>query len=56
MLLRKIEQIKGTGAESEAAELAFRWLVLASDGVGYSMHETEVRPNSEIHVRYRHLC
>ncbi|MGH8161067.1 MAG: ectoine synthase [Gammaproteobacteria bacterium] len=53
MIVRHIDEVKGTKSEVKAENwTSFRFL-LARDGMGYSMHETHIHPNTETRMCYR---
>lgn len=54
MIVRQLDEIKGTRFEVDTPNwTSFRFL-LARDGMGFSMHETRIRPGTETHMHYRH--
>lgn len=54
MIVRHIDETKGTSAQVDAKTwTSFRFL-LAKDGMGFSMHETHIHPDTESHFWYKH--
>lgn len=54
MIVRSIEDIRGSRYEVDTPNwTSYRFLV-ARDGMGYSVHETIIRPMTETHMCYRH--
>lgn len=56
MILRSIEEIKGTGREVFAKNKNWvsRRFLLQSDGMGFSFHETIIFAGTETHIWYKH--
>lgn len=54
MIVRHIDQIRGTRSEVEAENWTSTRFLLAADGMGYSMHETVIRPDTETRMHYKH--
>jgi len=54
MLVRHIDDIKGTRHEVKAKTWTSTRFLLAGDGMGYSMHETRIHPDTETHMHYKH--
>ncbi len=54
MIVRSIEDIKGTAQDVMTPNWVSRRLLLARDGMGFSLHETTVFAGSETHIHYRH--
>lgn len=44
MIVRTVEEITGTAADVETENWRSKRLVLSADGVGFSVHETTLRP------------
>lgn len=54
MIVRKLAEIAGTGREVDGGNWVSRRLLLADDGLGYSLHDTIIRAGTETHIHYRH--
>jgi len=54
MIVRQLEDIVGTDSDVAAPTFASRRLLLARDGVGFSLHDTVLRAGTETHMWYRH--
>ncbi len=54
MIVRSIDDIKGTAQEVATQNWISRRLLLARDHMGFSMHETTIFAGSETHIHYRH--
>lgn len=54
MLVRSLEGLKGTDAEVDDGDFVSRRIILAEDSMGYSVHDTEIPPNEELHMWYKH--
>lgn len=54
MIVRRLQDILGTAREVDGGNWVSRRLVLADDGVGYSVHDTVIRGGTETHIHYRH--
>ena len=52
MIIKTIEEIKGTEAEVFTPNWVSRRLLLKKDGMGFSFHETIVYAGTETHMRY----
>ncbi|MBN1382773.1 MAG: ectoine synthase [Deltaproteobacteria bacterium] len=55
MIIKKIDDIRGTEREvyAENGNWVSRRLLLKSDGMGFSFHETIIFANSETHIWYK---
>lgn len=53
MIVRHIDETKGSAAQVNAKNWTSYRFLLAKDGMGFSMHETHIRPDSESHFCYR---
>jgi L-ectoine synthase len=53
MLVRNIDDIRGSKDEVDAGDWVSRRLVLRRDGMGYSVHETIFRAGQERRMQYR---
>lgn len=54
MIVRTIDDIRGSAQEVAAPNWVSRRLLLARDGLGYSLHETVIYAGTETHIHYRH--
>lgn len=52
MIVRTLDGISGTDRDVSAATWRSRRLVLAGDGVGFSLHETVLHAGTETRMRY----
>ena len=53
MLIRDLQEAYGTDAEVDDGQWVSTRLILRSDGMGHSVHETIIRPGAELHMWYR---
>ncbi len=53
MIVRNIDDIRGTAQEVAAPNWVSRRLLLAKDGMGFSFHETTIFAGTETHIHYR---
>lgn len=53
MIVRTLDQIKGTDRDIEAPTWVSRRFVLAAEGVGFSLHETIMQAGTETTMWYR---
>jgi L-ectoine synthase len=53
MIVRNIDEIRGTAQEVAAPNWVSRRLLLAKDGMGFSFHETTIFAGTETHIHYR---
>jgi len=53
LIIRNIESMRGTDREVIAENWTSTRLVLADDKMGFSFHETVVRPNTETKIWYK---
>jgi L-ectoine synthase len=53
MIVRSLEEIVGTGRDVAAATWNSRRLLLAGDGMGFSLHDTLIEPGVDIEMCYR---
>ncbi|MGD8710561.1 MAG: ectoine synthase [Ectothiorhodospiraceae bacterium] len=53
MLVRRLEEIKGTQDEVDDGQWISRRFVLSRDGVGHSFHETVIRAGEALHMQYK---
>ena len=54
MIVRTLEGILGTERDVSAPTWTSRRLVLASDGMGFSLHDTVIEAGTETQMWYRH--
>lgn len=54
MFLRTIDGLRGSDDEVDDGVFVSRRLVLDKDGMGYSVHDTEIPANQELRMWYRH--
>jgi L-ectoine synthase len=52
MIVRSLEEVKGTERDVQTANWTSRRLLLRSDGMGFSLHETTVFPGTETTICY----
>lgn len=52
MIVRTLEEVKDTERDVRAPNWASRRLLLKSDGMGFSLHETTIFPGTETYIRY----
>jgi len=54
VIVRKLSDVLGTPSEVEAANWTSRRLLLARDGMGFSLHDTILRAGTSTHIHYLH--
>ena len=54
MIVRRLAEVAGTEREVKAATWISRRLLLASDGLGFSLHDTLVKAGTSTEMWYRH--
>ncbi len=54
MIVRTLNQIINSPRDTKAATWSSRRLLLKSDGVGFSLHDTLIYPGTETLIWYRH--
>ena len=54
MIVKDLADILGTGAHVTGEAFESRRVLLAADGLGYSLHDTVVKPGSEQVLEYKH--
>lgn len=54
MIVRNINDINGTAQEVKTSNWVSRRLLLARDGMGFSLHETVIFSGTETHIHYQH--
>ncbi|GAA0220853.1 ectoine synthase [Castellaniella daejeonensis] len=53
MIVRNVKDVIGTDQEIVTDNWTSRRVLLASDGMGFSFHETVILPGTETHIHYR---
>lgn len=53
MIVRKLQETTGSDDEIDGGNWISRRLLLARDGMGYSVHDTLIRAGTETHIHYR---
>ena len=53
MLVRHIDETKGTDKQVDSKTWTSYRFLLAGDGMGFSMHETHIYPDTESHFWYK---
>ena len=53
MIVKKLEDIVGTEQEVDGGNWVSRRLLLARDGMGYSVHDTVIKAGTETHIHYQ---
>lgn len=53
MIVRKLKDIVGTDGEVDGGNWVSRRLILARDGLGYSVHDTVIKAGTETHIHYQ---
>lgn len=54
MIIRRLEEIVDTASDVHTGTWNSRRLLLAGDGMGFSMHDTLIHPGTETNIWYRH--
>jgi len=54
VLIRRIEDLCGTEREVDNGNWTSRRLLLAGDGMGFSLHDTLIRAGTTTEMQYRH--
>ncbi len=54
MIVRKLHDLQGTDREVRADTWTSRRLLLAADGMGFSLHDTVIRAGSTTEIYYQH--
>lgn len=54
MIVRKVSDIVGTDRDVVTPNWSSRRLLLKKDGMGFSLHETTVRPGTQTYIFYEH--
>ncbi len=53
MIVKTLDELIGTSAEVDTEGWTSRRLILASDGMGYSVHDTLIKAGAELEMEYR---
>lgn len=53
MIVRRLDEARGTEREVSTETWISRRLLLAADGMGFSLHDTTIRAGAEIEMCYR---
>ncbi|MDH4151304.1 MAG: ectoine synthase [Betaproteobacteria bacterium] len=53
MIVRRLDDIKGTALDVKTSNWVSRRLLLARDGMGFSLHETTIFAGTETHIWYQ---
>ena len=53
MIVRSLDDIEGTDREVAVANWTSRRILLAQDGMGFSLHDTVIHPGTETLIWYR---
>lgn len=54
MIVRNLDDVVGTDADVRGPTFASRRLLLARDGMGFSLHDTVLEAGTETHIWYAH--
>lgn len=54
MIVRDLKNIHGTGREVATPDWTSRRILLADDGMGFSLHETVIRAGASLNMHYKH--
>lgn len=54
MIVRHLKDMAGTDRDVHAPTWNSRRLLLAKDGVGFSMHDTHIKAGTETYIWYKH--
>jgi len=53
MIVRRLQDVIGTEGEVDGGNWVSRRLILARDGMGYSVHDTVIKAGTETHIHYQ---
>ena len=53
MIVTRLSEVEGTEKDVSAEGWRSRRLLLAGDGMGFSMHDTLIAPGAELHMHYK---
>jgi len=54
MIVRKLNELSGADREVKAVTWTSRRLLLAGDGMGFSLHDTLIHPGTTTEIHYQH--
>jgi L-ectoine synthase len=54
VIVRHLDELRGTDREVDTSNWVSRRLLLARDGMGFSMHDTVLRAGTDTQMEYRH--
>lgn len=54
MIVRRLAEIEGTDRDVDTELWRSRRLLVAKDGMGFSLHDTIIRPGGPLHLHYKH--
>ena len=54
MIVRQLQDLLGTDREVDGGNWVSRRLLLATDAMGFSLHDTLIRAGTETHIWYKH--
>jgi len=54
MIVRHLDELRGTDREVEAPTWVSRRFLLSKDGLGFSMHDTTLHAGTETEMEYKH--
>ena len=54
MIVRRLGEIEGTDRDVDTELWRSRRLLLAKDGMGFSLHDTIIRTGGDLHLHYKH--
>lgn len=54
MRIVRLDDLAGTDREVQTEHWISRRMLLASDGMGFSMHDTLIRPGAPLEMHYKH--
>ncbi len=53
MIVKKLDELVGTDREVDGGNWVSRRILLAKDGMGFSVHDTVIRAGTETHIHYQ---
>ena len=54
MIIRSVDEVRGTDRDVHGDRWQSRRLLLARDGMGFSLHDTVVEAGADLEIEYRH--
>jgi len=54
VIVRELREVEGTGRDVDTPNWRSRRLLLAEDGMGFSLHDTVIRAGTETPMEYKH--